>query len=91
VLTSDHRRKGDLKELSQLGHFLKGSSAALGLCKIKNACEKIQNLGEGKSESGLKESSDKAYALAQIQSTLKDLKTDYSEVKSQLLKFYGEA
>ncbi|CCK70548.1 Ypd1p KNAG_0E02890 [Huiozyma naganishii CBS 8797] len=36
---------GDLKELDNLGHFLKGSSAALGLQRIAWVCERIQNLG----------------------------------------------
>lgn len=35
----------DLKELDSLGHFLKGSSAALGLQRIAWVCERIQNLG----------------------------------------------
>lgn len=35
----------DLGELDSLGHFLKGSSAALGLQRIAWVCERIQNLG----------------------------------------------
>lgn len=35
----------DLTELEKLGHFLKGSSAALGLQRIAWSCERIQNLG----------------------------------------------
>lgn len=35
----------DLAELEKLGHFLKGSSAALGLQRIAWSCERIQNLG----------------------------------------------
>lgn len=34
-----------LGELDSLGHFLKGSSAALGLQRIAWVCERIQNLG----------------------------------------------
>ena len=42
----DHLRGDkDLKELDNLGHFLKGSSAALGLQRIAWVCERIQNLG----------------------------------------------
>ncbi|OBA26967.1 hypothetical protein HANVADRAFT_24163 [Hanseniaspora valbyensis NRRL Y-1626] len=36
--------KGDLKEISSLGHFLKGSSSALGLPRIAYYCELIQNI-----------------------------------------------
>lgn len=39
---------GDLKSLANLGHFLKGSSAALGLQRIAWVCERIQNLGRKK-------------------------------------------
>lgn len=39
---------GDLKSLANLGHFLKGSSAALGLQRIAWVCERIQNLGRMK-------------------------------------------
>lgn len=35
----------NLTELDNLGHFLKGSSAALGLQRIAWVCERIQNLG----------------------------------------------
>lgn len=35
----------NLTELDSLGHFLKGSSAALGLQRIAWVCERIQNLG----------------------------------------------
>merc|ERR1712000_228939 len=38
----------DLEQLSALGHFLKGSSATLGLTKVKDSCEKIQHFGARK-------------------------------------------
>ncbi|GME85961.1 unnamed protein product [[Candida] boidinii] len=34
-----------LKKLSSLGHYLKGSAAALGLHKVQAECERIQNYG----------------------------------------------
>jgi len=47
LLTRRREKKdGDyLKTLSELGHFLKGSSATLGLTKVKDSCEKIQHYG----------------------------------------------
>lgn len=36
--------KGSLQEISSLGHFLKGSSSALGLPRIAYYCELIQNI-----------------------------------------------
>lgn len=38
----------ELKSLADLGHFLKGSSSALGLQRIAWVCERIQNLGRKK-------------------------------------------
>lgn len=35
----------DLDKLSSLGHYLKGSAAALGLTTIAEQCERIQNYG----------------------------------------------
>ncbi|EGV64506.1 Phosphorelay intermediate protein [Yamadazyma tenuis] len=35
----------NLDKLSSLGHYLKGSAAALGLVKISSQCERIQNYG----------------------------------------------
>lgn len=35
----------NLDQLSSLGHYLKGSAAALGLVKISTQCERIQNYG----------------------------------------------
>ena len=42
------RKQGNLAEISKQGHFLKGSSAALGLARIRSACEAIQHYGLGK-------------------------------------------
>lgn len=36
------RASNDLLTLSRKGHFLKGSSAALGLNKVKASCEKMR-------------------------------------------------
>ncbi|KAL2215935.1 phosphotransmitter protein Ypd1 [Thermoascus aurantiacus ATCC 26904] len=80
----------NLSELSQLGHFLKGSSATLGLTKVKDACEKIQHFGARKDETGTVEEPDEATALANIKQTLNEVKEDYNEVATILRRFYGE-
>jgi len=41
----------DLKELSSLGHFLKGSSAALGVTRVSLACQKIETYGKLRDDS----------------------------------------
>ncbi|CAO3587589.1 unnamed protein product [Absidia cylindrospora] len=42
--------KKNLPELSRLGHFLKGSSAAIGLKKVKATCERSKTLGIAKTK-----------------------------------------
>lgn len=85
-----YRKKEDLPELSSLGHYLKGSSATLGLIKIKQACEDIQNLGMGLDENGEKPKKplDKQATLALIQSKLQTMKIDLNHVKFCLRVFY---
>ncbi|KAE8131746.1 signal transduction histidine kinase [Aspergillus pseudotamarii] len=79
----------NLNDLSSLGHFLKGSSATLGLTKVKDACEKIQNLGGGKDETGTNKES-KEDSLDKIEKTLSQCKADYKEVEKFLRRFYDE-
>ncbi|KAG0263422.1 hypothetical protein BG011_008829 [Mortierella polycephala] len=42
----------DFSQLARLGHFLKGSSAALGIIKVKESCEKLENFGQLKDADG---------------------------------------
>lgn len=83
--------KGDLTQLSSLGHFLKGSSATLGLTKVKDSCEKIQHYGGGKDESGTKDEFDDDKSLRRIKETLAVLKVDYAEVEKKLKAFYHDS
>ncbi|KAJ5669412.1 Multistep phosphorelay regulator 1 [Penicillium macrosclerotiorum] len=79
----------DLKDLSQLGHFLKGSSATLGLNHVRDGCEKIQHFGNGLDENGSGKLS-KETCLANIAKTLKDVKVEYAKVEKFLCRYYGE-
>ncbi|KAJ5661803.1 uncharacterized protein N7477_009419 [Penicillium maclennaniae] len=79
-----------LEELSQLGHFLKGSSATLGLTNVKDACEKIQHYGAGKDESGSTDEPDETVSLKKIDTTLKEVKVEYAKVEKFLRRYYGE-
>lgn len=79
-----------LSDLSSLGHFLKGSSATLGLNKVKEACEKIQHYGAGKDETGTADEPEEKTSLKNIENTLVDVKKDYKEVEAFLRKFYDE-
>lgn len=81
--------KRDLVQLSQLGHFLKGSSATLGLTKVKDSCEKIQHYGQKKDDSGTADEPDEAKCLEKIKATLVTVKEEYAEVERVLKRFYG--
>ncbi|OBZ84175.1 Multistep phosphorelay regulator 1 [Choanephora cucurbitarum] len=82
-------KQKDLLELSRLGHFLKGSSAAIGLKKVKATCEKIQNVGNLQEEDGsgdIKEDE----ALKRITPLLPQVKTEYAEAEEYLKNFYED-
>jgi len=85
----DALKEGDLAQLSSLGHFLKGSSATLGLTKVKDSCEKIQHYGQKKDEEGTIDEPDEAKCLERIKETLVAVKEEYAEVEKVLKKFYG--
>ncbi|KAK8107772.1 hpt domain-containing protein [Apiospora kogelbergensis] len=78
----------DLEELSKLGHFLKGSSATLGLTKVKDSCEKIQRYGKMENEDGTPEK-DEELCLSRVTDTLASLKTEYTEAETALKKFFN--
>ena len=84
-----YRKARDLPKLSSLGHFLKGSSATLGLTKIKDACEAIQHLGAGMDEPAHRNITDPQESLTRIQKKLGLMETDYESAKKTLRNFYG--
>jgi len=85
----DALKEKDLATLSSLGHFLKGSSATLGLTKVKDSCEKIQHYGQKKDEAGTADEPDEEKCLARIKDTLVAVKEEYAEVEKVLKKFYA--
>ncbi|KAI6790233.1 hypothetical protein KC350_g18049, partial [Hortaea werneckii] len=82
--------KKDLAQLSALGHFLKGSSATLGLTKVKDSCEKIQHFGAHKDGTGEKEEPDDEKCLKNCKETIKQAKAEFEEVEAALRKFYRD-
>ncbi|THV03822.1 histidine-phosphotransfer domain, HPT domain-containing protein [Dendrothele bispora CBS 962.96] len=80
--------KKDLEKLSDLGHFLKGSSAALGVSKVRNSCEKIQNYG------ALRDNESKPLteevALERITKLMGQVKSEYKAAETWLKKYYGK-
>ncbi|KAF8856497.1 histidine-phosphotransfer domain, HPT domain-containing protein [Acephala macrosclerotiorum] len=85
----DALEKRDLATLSSLGHFLKGSSATLGLTKVKDSCEKIQHYGQMKDEAGTTDEPDEDKCLERIKDTLVAVKEEYAEVEKVLKRFYA--
>jgi len=82
--------KKDLDALSALGHFLKGSSATLGLTKVKDSCEKIQHFGARKDESGQVDVKDDSLSLSRLKTTISAAKVQFSEAETLLKRFYEE-
>ncbi|KPM45722.1 hypothetical protein AK830_g808 [Neonectria ditissima] len=79
----------DLYSLYSLGHFLKGSSATLGLVKVRDGCEKIQRYGKKENPDGSPEP-DEEICLKRIDEALNLVKTDFAEVEKALRKYYKE-
>ncbi|KAG5922523.1 hypothetical protein E4U42_005435 [Claviceps africana] len=78
----------DLDQLSELGHFLKGSSATLGMVKVRDGCEKIQRFGKNENVDGSDEP-DSDLCLQRIIEALESVKEDYKDVEAKLKKYYG--
>jgi len=76
----------NLPELSSLGHFLKGSSAALGVSKVQQSCEHIQHYGQlQEGTASLTESE----AIVKITKCLARAREEYKEAKVWLDWFYA--
>jgi len=85
----DALKAKDLAQLSSLGHFLKGSSATLGLTKVKDSCEKLQHYGQKKDAAGTTDEPDEEKCLERIKETLVAVKEEYAEVEKVLKRFYA--
>jgi osomolarity two-component system phosphorelay intermediate protein YPD1 len=81
------RAKQDLKELSALGHFLKGSSATLGFTKIRDSCQVIQQYGNGLNMDGTREPSQDV-CLKKITEAIKTAKHDTTDLEEMMNKFF---
>ena len=82
------RRAEELAKLSQLGHFLKGSAAALGVTHVQASCERLQHYGARRDEEeGVDLSNEKA--LEKIRPLLVQIKREYAEAERWLKDYYG--
>ena len=80
-----------MEKLSELGHFLKGSSATLGFVKIKDQCEKIQQWGLQKDETGTEIVDDKNQLLKWIGEALSIARRAFRSVRTEMEDFYNES
>jgi osomolarity two-component system phosphorelay intermediate protein YPD1 len=87
-LTHPPSEKRDLAQLSSLGHFLKGSSATLGMTKVKDSCKKIQKCGANKRPDGSKDVPDDDECLDNLKKIIKQAKGEFAEVEKRLRQFY---
>lgn len=79
----------DLDNLSKLGHFLKGSSASIGLVAVSKSCAKMQNYGHLKDEAGTGSISAEE-ATEKIEQLLVTLKDEQKQAKKWLMDYYKE-
>jgi osomolarity two-component system phosphorelay intermediate protein YPD1 len=79
----------DLGKLSSLGHFLKGSSAALGVAKVQASCELIQHYGQLHDLEHRELTSD--IALGRIEILLSQVKEEYTDAERWLKDWYNGA
>lgn len=80
----------NLKELSALGHFLKGSSATLGFNKIRDSCQDIQQYGHKQNPDG-SDQPDEDLCLEKITDAIKAVKKDCEELEKDMKAFFGES
>ena len=73
--------------MSNLGHFLKGSSAALGVAKVQAICERIQHYGKLWDEAAGVALTEEV-ALKKIEPLLKRGKDDFAEARKWLESWY---
>ncbi len=89
-LKHGYRQGKKLGELSALGHFLKGSSAALGITKVQNTCEEIQHYGKKEDVKASRELTE-ADALGRIQVCVKRGKGEYKVARAWLEAWFKKA
>lgn len=87
----------NLEKLSSLGHYLKGSAAALGLESISAQCERIQNYGHKnnfdnfkiKDKPELKEEDD-TFWIKLIEDALSKATVDFEKSREALNEYFDD-
>lgn len=83
----DSRERRDLAALSSLGHFLKGSSAALGIIKVQESSAKMQQYGDLRGE-GIAKSLSEGEAVGRIRDLILVMQEQIVQARAWLERFY---
>ncbi|KAI8832620.1 signal transduction histidine kinase [Chytriomyces cf. hyalinus JEL632] len=81
-------RNNDIESLGRLGHFQKGSSAALGLRKVQSTCEQIQHLGRRIDKDGNALRLSDAEILVHLDRLVRELFVVNREAENWLREFF---
>ncbi|KIY72118.1 histidine-phosphotransfer domain HPT domain-containing protein [Cylindrobasidium torrendii FP15055 ss-10] len=79
----------DLVKLGELGHFLKGSSAQLGVTRVQAICENVQHYGQRRDQEREVDISAEE-ALTMITNSIDPVKKEYGIAKEWLKEFFRE-
>lgn len=87
----------DLDKLSSLGHYLKGSAAALGLVTVAEQCERIQNYGHKNNCDDFElddetntDITDDAYWVTLVEDAMAKVQDAFKKSKAALNEYFGE-
>ncbi|EFW98891.1 phosphotransmitter protein [Grosmannia clavigera kw1407] len=83
-------RAKDLNQLSDLGHFLKGSSATLGFSTVRDHCQVIQQYGRGTTLDGSAEP-DQDVCLQRITDALAAAKLNMTVIEEKMNAFFNQS
>jgi len=82
--------KADLPKLSALGHFLKGSSAALGVWKVQGTCETIQHVGNLREEGAPPVTLKPDEAIKKMKVLYATVDGEFKEAKAWFLEYFPD-
>ncbi|KAJ3389371.1 hypothetical protein HDU84_008820 [Entophlyctis sp. JEL0112] len=86
---SESLEQKDMASLGRLGHFMKGSSAAVGLKKLRATCEQIQNYGRKVDDKGNPLPLSTEHCLEKLQQLVSEAKRQFSEGEAWFKNFYS--
>lgn len=75
----------EFDKLANLGHYLKGSSAAIGVLKVKASCERIQHCNQTSLEIP------SSAKLEEMANMLNAVRSENAEAREYIKKHYGIA